>query len=398
MAEAALGAERARFTGRQSRHLGCLMLGIAVVGVQALMVAPMLTDMARDLGVGPAVIGRAVGAYGAGVALAALAAAPKLDLWSRRPTLIAAMAALALALLAVAFAANGWELAVAMGACGLAAGIILPSIYALAADLTPQVLRARAVGRVITGWSLALVLGVPLAALLSDQLGWRGAFVAMAGLAALSALSFLTLPARPRSAGQAGASYRIALAQPGVVRLLLVTLAYMIAFYGTYTFLSDHLRGLHDAGAGLGGLIALSYGLGFGAAVAFGGLVDRLGPWRLAAPVMLLIGGVYLAQPWAAAAGPLAIVLLAAPWGVLNHLGLTIIVSLLSSGPERTRGAVMGLYSGVTYVAHFLAGAAMGLVYADFGFTVLAVVAAGWLVLAAGLTLRRPAPQSSLRT
>ncbi|NIA71914.1 MFS transporter [Pelagibius litoralis] len=399
MTETTAGPAAARFSGAQSRHLACLMLGIAVVGAQALMVAPMLTDMARDLGVGPAVIGRAHGVYGAGVALAALAAAPRLDLWPRRATLIAAMAALALALLTASFAGNWWVLAAAMGACGLAAGIILPSVYALAGDLSPPALRARAVGRVITGWSLALVLGVPLAAFLSELFGWRGVFAIMAGLAALSAFTFLILPGRSEALSAASVSYRQAITQPGVVRLLLVTLAYMIAFYGTYTFLSDHLRGLHDAGAGLGGLIALSYGLGFGAAVAFDGLLDRLGPWRLAAPVFVLIAGIYLVQPWAAAAGPLAIVLLAAPWGVLNHFGLNIIVSLLSGGPEATCGAVMGLYSGVTYIAHFIAGAVMGLVYADFGFTVLALVAGGWLVLAAGMMMgRSPSSQPSPRT
>ncbi|WP_421935178.1 MFS transporter [Pelagibius sp.] len=389
MAETTLGAGGARFTGAQSRYLACLMLGITVVGIQALMVAPMLTDMARDLGVGPAAIGRAHGAYGAGVALAALAAAPRLDLWPRRPTLIAAMLALGAALLAAALAADGWILTAALGACGLAAGVILPSVYALAGDLSPEALRARAVGRVITGWSLALVLGVPLAALLSDQLGWRGAFGVLAGLAALSAFSFLSLPRRGADQANAGAGYRRALSQPGVLRLLLVTLAYMIAFYGTYTFLSDHLRGLHDAGAGLGGLVALAYGLGFGAAMVFDGLLDRLGPWRVAAPVFVLLALLYLAQPWAAAVGPTAILLLSGLWGVLNHIGLNIIVSQLSGGPEQTRGAVMGLYSGVTYIAHFLAGAAMGLVYADFGFTVLAVVAACWLALAAVLTLGR---------
>lgn len=389
MAEAAAGGAAVRFSGAQSRHLAGLMLGIAVVGVQALMVAPLLTDMARDLGVGPEIIGRAHGVYGAGVALAALAAAPRLDLWPRRLTALLALLVLAAALLAAAFAATWWMLAAALGVCGLAAGVILPSVYALAADLSPPSLRARAVGRVITGWSIALVLGVPLAAFLSESFGWRGVFAIMAGLAALSAFTFLTLPGRSNTPSNAAVSYREALTQPGVIRLLLVTLAYMIAFYGTYTFLSDHLRGLHDAGAGLGGFIALGYGLGFGAAVVFDGLLDRIGPRRLAAPVFLLIGGIYLAMPWAAGAGPLAIVLLSLPWGVLNHLGLNVIVSLLSGGPEATRGAVMGLYSGITYIAHFLAGAAMGLVYADFGFTVLALVAGGWLVMAAGLMMGR---------
>src|SRR3546814_11078097 len=67
-----------------SRRLLCLTLAIATVGLQALMVAPRLTGMARDLAVGPAVIGRANGLYGIGVAVAALIAAPRLDIEERR--------------------------------------------------------------------------------------------------------------------------------------------------------------------------------------------------------------------------------------------------------------------------------------------------------------------------
>jgi hypothetical protein len=47
----------------------------------------------------------------------------------------------------------------------------------------------------------------------------------------------------------------------------------------------------------------------------------------------------------------------------------------------------MGLYSAVTYVAHFLAGAVLGLVYAGAGFTAVAVVAAAALAMAAGMIL-----------
>src|SRR3546814_17137424 len=86
-------------------------------------------------------------------------------------------------------------LALAMAVCGLAAGVVLPTTYALAGDLAPQDLRSRAVGRVIVGWSVAMVLGVPAAALLAEQLGWRGAYAIIAGVAGIAELSVLSLPA-----------------------------------------------------------------------------------------------------------------------------------------------------------------------------------------------------------
>ena len=387
MSETSGAAVPLRFTPALSRQLLSLTLAIATVGLQSLMVAPLLTDMARDLAVGPAVIGRAVGLYGAGVALAALISAPRLDGWPRRRVLALALVALGLALAGCALARDGVMLGAAMAACGLAAGVILPTTYALAGDLAPQALRSRAVGRVIVGWSVAMVLGVPAAALLAEQLGWRGAYAVIAGVAALAALSALALPAAKVSEGTRLVPYRVALAQPEVLRLLIMTLAYMLAFYGCYTFLTDHLRATDDLGPSLGGWISLSYGLGFGAAVLGDGLLDRLGPWRVAAPAFLILAGIMLLLPLAAGLSPWAVVALALPWGVVNHFGLNVLVSLLSSGEAAVRGAVLGLYSAVTYLAHFLAGAGLGLVYAGAGFTAVAMVAAAGLAVAAGMAV-----------
>ncbi|MEQ9606325.1 MAG: MFS transporter [Kiloniellaceae bacterium] len=380
-------ASPVRFPAALSRQLSSLILAIATVGLQSLMVAPLLTDMARDLEVGAAAIGRANGLYGVGVAVAALLAAPRLDGWPRRRVLALALAALGLALTGCALAADAVMLAAAMAACGLAAGVVLPTTYALAGDLAPQELRSRAVGRVIVGWSLAMVAGVPAAALLAEHLGWRGAYAVVAGIAGVAGLAVLTLPLAARPAGTRIVPYRVALAQPGVLRLLAMTLAYMMAFYGCYTFLTDHLRVSEDLGPSLGGWISLSYGLGFGIAVVGDGLIDRRGPWRVAAPTFLLLAGLMLLLALAANESAWVVVALALPWGVVNHFGLNVLVSLLSSGEAKVRGAVLGLYSAVTYVAHFIAGAGLGLVYAAAGFTAVTLVAAIALAAAAGLVI-----------
>src|SRR5204863_7387128 len=86
-------------------HLLILMAGIAAVGIQALMLSPLLPDIAQALAAGPVEIGIASGAYGAGVALAALVAAPRLGQWPKRQAIQIAFAIIAagLALCAAAF-------------------------------------------------------------------------------------------------------------------------------------------------------------------------------------------------------------------------------------------------------------------------------------------------------
>src|SRR3546814_12009293 len=78
---------------------------------------------------------------------------------------------------------------------------LFPYTTRFRSDLAPQDLRSRAVGRVIVGWSVAMVLGVPAAALLAEQLGWRGAYAIIAGVAGIAALSVLSLPAADRPQG-----------------------------------------------------------------------------------------------------------------------------------------------------------------------------------------------------
>src|SRR3546814_15917210 len=100
-----------------------------------------------------------------------------------------------------------------------------------------------------------------------------------------------------------------------------MTLAYIVAFYGCYTFLTDHLRVAEDLGPSLGGWISLSYGLGFGLAVFGDGLLDRRGPWRVAASSLLVLAGLMLLLPLAAAESPWAVVALGLHWGVGQQLG-----------------------------------------------------------------------------
>src|SRR5437868_3552170 len=200
----------------------------------------------------------------------------------------------------VAMTAVDWRVLVAgQFLTGLAAGVIIPGTYALTADLTPDHKRSRAMGRVIFGWSVAMVAGVPLAAVLSDLVDWRGTFIAVAVISAIMIFGIGLLPKAESTAASRPVPYAQALAAKGIPLTLFATFVFMIGFYQTYTFLGDHVRHLHQTGAWLGGLIACSYGVGFGLAVFFDGFIDRMGPARLMAAALFVVGINYILLPFA---------------------------------------------------------------------------------------------------
>jgi predicted MFS family arabinose efflux permease len=365
-----------------NRSLLLLMTGIAGVGIQALMISPLLTDIAPGLGVGPKELGFASAAYGVGVAAAALLAAPRLGQWPKRRALSLSFALMTAALILCAVAWDWRVLTLGQFITGLAAGVIIPGTYAYAGDLAEPSQRSQALGKVLFGWSVAMVAGVPLAALLSEFAGWRGTFALVAAIAAAMALSMRLLPRVGASASQARVAYRDVLALPGAPIGYIATFAYMIAFYQTYTFIGDHVRLLHGTGAWLGGMIALSYGVGFGVAVLFDKWIDAKGPRRVLPLGLLLVGLNYAILP-AATFSILTTTIYPFFWGVANHFCMTALVAFLGSLAAEKRGTIMGLFSFVTYVAVGAGGAIYGSVYDAYGFLPVSWAAAAGVVLAA---------------
>lgn len=357
-----------------------LMAVVAVVGAQSLLLAPLLPDIAAALRTGPAAIGVASGAYGLATAVSAFAGGRVVDRFPRRLVLRVAAATMAAGMCACAAAPNAAALASGQAVIGLAAGVALPTSYAFAGDIAPAGTETRVLGRVLLGWSIAMVVAVPAAAVLADVIGWRGLFLFLAGLAAGLVALLGALPGHV--SGQAARlSYRAAFTRPGVRPLLIVVFAYMAAFYGTYGYLGDEMRTVQGAGASSAGLIAMAYGLGFGAAALLDGIVDRVGPQRLLVPVLILLAGCYGLLPTAAPNLP-GLLCLCVAWGLVNHAGLGIVVALLTRRGGDVRGPVMALYSTTTYLATASATASFGLLYQARGLASIAAAALAALIFA----------------
>lgn len=289
-------------------------------------------------------------------------------------------------------AATSWAmLAAAQGLAGLAAGVVLPAIYAFATVTALPGREAETMGRVLAGWSISLIAGVPLSAFIAGTAGWRASYVLLAVLLAGVSAGFLRLrePSATTRIGTGDMSLLPALRTPGVPALLVVCFGYMTAFYGMYAYLGDHLRQALGVSFGTAGLVVLAYGIGFGLAGFGDRMVDRLGPHRLLPMTLGALALVYgLMIP--AASSLMALGALAFCWGLANHFGLNIIVLLLGRASDARRGAILALNSAVSYAGALVGAGLFGAVYERGGFSPVAGIAAGFLAgaLAVAVTAR----------
>ncbi|MDF8365026.1 MFS transporter [Achromobacter anxifer] len=376
---------RSTRSARQTSSVPALMFAVSVVGSNGLALSPILSDVARSYSTSPLTISTAISAYGAATAASAFFLAARIDRIGIRRSLLGAMAALIAALILSACAPHWIVLTLAQALAGAAAGVILPAAYGSAALIAQPGQEARTLGRVIAGWSVSLVAGVPLSALISDAVGWRATYGALALCATIAVLGLRKLPER-RAANPAPLRLSRLLAPLSyrdVPALLLGCLAFSSAFYGVYAFLADHVRGLLALSAGQVGFIAFAYGAGFLlAGVAGAPLIERLGPRRALPLALGVIALVYLGLLPAAHA--LASVLaIAVLWGAASQLSLNLLVLLLSRARPEERGAVLGLNTCTTYLGASVGTAIAGTIYTHAGFEALGLAAASALAAAA---------------
>ena len=359
---------------------------VAVIGSNSLVLSPIAPEVSGSLGVSVQGVMTASAAFGLGTAASALFLARYIDRVGAWKMLRLAFAVLAAALAASALAPFVAMLAAAQLIAGLAAGVALPAIYSNAAAVAPRGRESETVGIVLTGWTLSLVAGVSLSAVLADLLHWRAVFGAVC-LLAVGVWAALSFNGRSDAPSQAPAATPFAtLRIKGVALLLLACCAFMAGFYGVYAYLGDHLTNVLGMPVSANGLLTIAYGLGFGGAAFLDRTIQKFAMRNLLPFVFLAVGAVYVAM-MAATQSYAAMLAIAFFWGLANHFGLNMLIVRLTAIEPARRGAIMGLNSAATYLAAFAGTLGFGPLYASLGLSAAAALAA-LLMLAAAVAAR----------
>lgn len=193
------------WTPRVTTALAVLAAAAFVYVTAEIMPVGALPAIARDLRVSEALVGTLLATYALVAAVSTVPLVRWTAAWPRRRVLLLTLVSLAVSQLISALAPTFAVLAVGRGLCALTHGLMWSVIAPLAVRLVPPDYAARATAAVYVGTGLALVVGNPLTAAMSELCGWRLAVgaITLAAVAVTLAARF-TLPAMPMSDPVAG--------------------------------------------------------------------------------------------------------------------------------------------------------------------------------------------------
>ena len=348
-------------------------------------VDPIVPQIAIDLNVLPGTAALVSTAYTLPYALTQPALGALADMFNKARLILISLALITIATFAAAFVTSFELLVISRIVAGVAAGGMIPIVFAFVGDLVPVAQRQVAMGRILFAIMTGNLLGALAAGAVADLFGWRAVFFVMSGLGLV--VFAIALP-RLRGAGRSGGRFDLSSVGPNyrtIFRNPLAKICFGAVFlealfmYGLFPHLATLLYAAGETRASIAGIVLGGFAIGgaiYGLRVAF--FLERLGEqW------MMRIGGLLMGLC-------LAFVVLRTPWQVefINFmiLGLSFyllhaVIQLYASelAPD-ARGSAMALHSFFFFLGHAAGPAVYSLGLATIGIN--PVLLTGAIVLA----------------
>lgn len=349
----------------------------------------LLPALAREFHVGPAEISTIMTASTLAIALTAPFTGALADVLGRKRVITAAMLAVVVPMAGAALAAD----VQALIAWRFIQGLLLPPIFAVTiayiGDEWPRPQVAGVAGVYIAGSSLGGFCGRFIPGLLGDLVGWRGAFLALAGLSLLGAVVLALLLPREkgfvRSEGL-GASARHMLhhlRNPQLLATYAIGFGVLFNFIAVFTYVSFHLAAPpYSFSSTLLGTIFVTYLAGTAAAPATGWMIARLGRLRFILAVITAwsCGALLmLAPPIAAIVAGLTLC------AVCGMLCQTIATGYVTAIAKEGRSSAVGLYVTSFYVGGSVGAFLPGLAWDAGGWPACIAMVLAMLAIMAGV-------------
>ena len=211
---------------------------------------PQLTEL---FGISASEFGFLVSAYTFSAGLSGLLAATYIDRFGRKRMMLTLYPLFGAAALACSFAPTFAWLLVARVASGFFGGVLMALSQTIVAEVIPFERRGRAMGVVMTSFSVATVAGVPLALFLASHFNWHAPFLAIALMVSVCALGAAkTLPslkghlaAHPSgdSAPNMLANLRLVLVDPNHLRAYAMSASMVFAGFAVIPYIALYLQG-----------------------------------------------------------------------------------------------------------------------------------------------------------
>jgi DHA1 family inner membrane transport protein len=278
-----------------------LALGSFVVGSSEFIIMGLLPEVAADLHISVADAGLIVSAYAMGVVIGAPLIGPLLGRMPQRTALLWLTACYALGNLGCALAPDYYSLMLMRLITAFCHAGYFGCATLFAVELSPLHRRASAMSLVLSGLTIANVLGVPLGAWLGQAFTWRFTFAAVAVIGVIAWLAqWMFLPEQTAKTHTNKNVWSGIFRFPVQHALLTCSLA-SIALFSVFTFISPLLRDVSHFSTSENNLILLIFGIGLTIGNLLGGRLADKGmanavPLALVTSTICLIGCFFFSQ------------------------------------------------------------------------------------------------------
>ncbi|RFF37639.1 MFS transporter [Xanthomonas nasturtii] len=265
-----------------------LAMGGFAIGISEFSTMGLMTQIAQGLQISEPQVGHVISAYALGVVVGAPLLAILGARWPRRTLLLLLMVFYALGNVASALAPSYHTMLLCCFIAGLPHGAYFGVASLVAASISPPNQRATAVGRVLLGLSVALLVGNPLATWLGQMVSWRWAYasVSVIALGTVAAVALL-LPPQPDEPRQQPLRELRAFNQPQVWLALAIGAVGFSGMFCVFSYLAPTLTTVTGVTPARIPLAMVAFGVGGVLGSILGGwLFDRM-QFR-AVPVLLL--------------------------------------------------------------------------------------------------------------
>lgn len=378
----ALGAGAVVTERRLAQVRWSLLLGNFAIGCGVMVVVGTLNDLARSLAVSVAVAGQLIAIAAAVMCFGAPLLAGWVGGFDRRRLLAASLAWYAAGHLLCALMPSYALLWPMRALTVLGAAVFTPQAAAAIGAMTPPEHRGRAVTFIFIGWSIASVLGMPMAAWLGETFGWRSAFIAVAALGAIAACwVYATVPAGVRPAVLTLADWRSVATNPILIAMVLVTAVSGAGQFTLFSYFAPYFRQVFAAGTSEVTLLFVWFGI-FG---VIGNMlasrwVDRIGAERAVA--VALAGVAVSLVAWPFASGVFGVAAALVPWALACFSLQSMQQARLAAAAPLLAPALMALNTSAIYLGQAAGASSGGWLIAHHGYASLSNVGLAWLVAA----------------
>jgi predicted MFS family arabinose efflux permease len=261
-----------------------LLFGNFVIGSGVMVVPGALNDIHTSLDISIATAGQLISAGALLMCLGAPLLAAVVAGWDRRRLLALSMLWYGVFHLACIAATSFAGLLPLRVIALVAPAIFTPQAAACVGLLVPPEQRGRAITFVFLGWSVASVLGMPLAAYVGETLGWRSAFSLVAFMSFVSALwVWRRMPDGVKPPALSAAAWSETFRSGALMLCVLVTVLYAAGQFVLFSYMAPYFKAKIGITPGQLGLIFMWFGVfGFIGNMLMSRNIDRFGAARAA--------------------------------------------------------------------------------------------------------------------